>query len=330
MDIGVALTSGLKRTTLEPVGAPSVVQAERPAPRGMLKRLVWPVARLAWFAVRPVVRSLGFRLRHYLMLGLQEELQRAQAANQRMITALGQELKAALPQAEPLPTPAAGLAKPAAAGMSGVVVLGAGGHAKVVIEILRAMGERVDLCIGGADSPDTCAGVPVVRGDEHLHTLAARGYTRAFVAIGANAVRRQVGQDARDAGFTLIRAISPQAVISPSARIGEGVAVMAGAVLNAEAVVEDFAILNTGATVDHDCRIGAAAHVGPQCALAGQVQVGEGSFLGIGCKVIPLVTIGRDVVVGAGSVVIADLPDHVTALGVPARVTRSHVNGAAE
>jgi UDP-perosamine 4-acetyltransferase len=246
-----------------------------------------------------------------------------------MITALEQNLKAALLQAEPLPTPAADLAKPAAADMGGVVVLGAGGHAKVVIEILRAMGERVDLCIGGADSPDVCAGVPVVRGDEHLHTLAARGYRRAFVAIGANAVRQRVGQQARDAGFTMIRAVSPLAAISPSARIGEGVAVMAGAVVNAEAVVGDFAILNTGATVDHDCRIGAAAHVGPQCALAGQVQVGEGSFLGIGCKVIPLVTIGRDVVVGAGSVVIADLPDHVTALGVPARV-RPRVNGGAE
>jgi UDP-perosamine 4-acetyltransferase len=203
-----------------------------------------------------------------------------------------------------------------------VILLGAGGHAKVVIEILQANGETVDYCVSGTHGPDTCAGVSVLEGDEHLPLLRHKGYGRAFVAIGSNAIRQRMADVVRRVGFQLINAISPHAIISPSAQLGGGIAVMAGAVINAASVIDDLVIINTGATIDHDCHIGRGAHIGPQCALAGNVTVGEGTFLGTGAKAIPGIQIGRRGTVGAGAVVIRNIPDGAVAVGVPARVIK--------
>jgi UDP-perosamine 4-acetyltransferase len=203
----------------------------------------------------------------------------------------------------------------------GIVVIGAGGHAKVCIELLRAMGEPVDWCVGGEDGPDTCVGVPVLRGDVHLARLRDEGYHRVFVALGSNSLRERLADDVVKLDFTLVSAISPTSEISPSARIGVGVAIMSGVVINAESNIHDLAIINTGATIDHDCVIGRAAHIAPQSGLAGNVSVGRRSFLGIGSRAIPGVRIGEDVVVGAGAVVIRDVEDGATVVGVPAQST---------
>jgi len=200
-----------------------------------------------------------------------------------------------------------------------IVVIGDSGHAKVCIELLQAMGNRVACCVGVTDGPNTCVGVPVFKGDAHLVKLRTQGYLKVFVAVGANRARERLANTARELGYSLVNAISPQAVVSPSARLGKGIAVMAGAIVNAEAVIEDLAIINTGACIDHDCRIGKAAHIAPQCGLAGNVVVGPGSFLGIGCKVIPEVTIGENVTIGAGAVVVCDIPSETLAVGVPAK-----------
>ena len=204
----------------------------------------------------------------------------------------------------------------------GVVVVGAGGHAKVCIELLFSMGESVHCCVGGSSSEQSCAGVPVLVGDHHLGLLRSKGFSRLFVAVGDNRLRARLADSATELGFVLVNAISPAAVISRSARLGAGVAVMAGAVINAETQIDDLAIVNAGAIIDHECRIGYAAHVGPRCGLAGNVVLGSQSFLGVGCCVIPERVIGKDVIVGAGSVVITDMPDNVTAVGVPARVIK--------
>jgi UDP-perosamine 4-acetyltransferase len=205
---------------------------------------------------------------------------------------------------------------------NGIVVIGAGGHAKVCVELLRAMGEQVDYCIGGDDSADTCVGVPVLKGDEHIERLREKGYHEAFVAIGSNRLRERLAALAVGQGYRLINAVSPAATISPSARLGLGVAIMAGVVINADATIADLAIINTGATIDHDCQIGRAAHIAPQCGLAGNVTVGSRSFLGVGCKVVPGISIGENAMLGAGSVVIANIPQGVTAVGVPAAIIK--------
>jgi UDP-perosamine 4-acetyltransferase len=206
---------------------------------------------------------------------------------------------------------------------SGVVVIGAGGHAKVCIEIFQAMGEVVSFCVGGADSPQYCIGIPVLHGDENLGALRSQGYHRTFIALGPNKLRKRLSEKAVDLGYELVNAISPYAAISPTCKIGRGVAVMAGAVINSEAVIGDLAIINTGATIDHDCRIGRSVHIGPQCALAGNVFVDDHSFLGVGCRVIPGIKIGNNTIVGAGSVVISDIESNKTAVGIPAKVIKS-------
>lgn len=200
-----------------------------------------------------------------------------------------------------------------------IVVIGAGGHAKVCIELLRAQGDVVAFCIGSSDSSDTCVGVPVLKSDDHLAMLRKDGYSKVFVALGSNALRSRLAQLATDLGFELVNALSPSAVISPSAKIGKGVAVMAGAVVNAEASIGDLCIINTGATVDHDCQIGRAAHIAPQSALAGNVEIGQQTFVGIGTKIIPTICVGEYVMIGAGSVVISSINSRTTVVGVPAK-----------
>jgi UDP-perosamine 4-acetyltransferase len=202
----------------------------------------------------------------------------------------------------------------------GVVLLGAGGHAKVVIEAFRAVGDTVAHCIGGSADPETLLGVPVIHDENELARLRSEGFQRAFVAIGSNKVRDKLGAKLEALGFELVSIIHPRAWFSPSARMGRGAVVMAGSVVNACAVIGDLAIINTGATVDHDCVIGRCVHVAPQCALAGCVSVGERAMLGVGAKVIPGIRIGADATVGAGSVVVRDVNDAALVMGVPARV----------
>jgi UDP-perosamine 4-acetyltransferase len=206
--------------------------------------------------------------------------------------------------------------------MAPVVILGASGHAKVIIRILEEMHDwDIIGCTSAGRGAEEPLGCPVLGGDDVLPGLLASGVRHAFVAIGDNRVRRRVSEEVRQVGFTLINAISPRALISPGVQLGCGVAVMAGAVIQADALVGDGAIVNTGATVDHDCRVGPYAHIAPGVNLAGRVKVGEGAFLGIGSCVVPGIRIGPWAVVGAGAAVIEDVPEAVTVVGVPARVT---------
>lgn len=201
----------------------------------------------------------------------------------------------------------------------GIVVMGASGHAKVCIELLRSFGGTVECCIGSEVDADTCMGLPVLKGESHLERLRGEGYTEIFIAVVGNSAREKLASLALSQSWRLVSAISPHAVISPSARIGEGVAIMPGAIINTESQIGDLAIINTGAVIDHDCIVGTAVHIAPQGALAGNVRVGARSFLGTGCKVIPGIVIGADAMIGAGAAVVANLDDEATAVGVPAR-----------
>lgn len=210
---------------------------------------------------------------------------------------------------------------------AGVVIIGGGGHAKVVIESLRAAGKTVAAIVDADPTPREVLGVSVVGDDLALPDLRAQGHSELFVAIGDNRLREKLGRKAQGLGFTLVNAIHPSAIVSPSAQVGEGVAIMAGVAINADSRIGDLAIINTGAVVDHDCVLGAACHLGPASALAGGVTIGERVFLGVGARAIPGVAIGADTTVGAGGVVVRDLPDAVLAIGVPAQVKGAKVKG---
>lgn len=204
--------------------------------------------------------------------------------------------------------------------MADLVLLGAGGHAKVVLENLQAQGEhRIVGALDPSPSVEELLGIPVLGGDEQLGPLRRAGVEYVFVAVGDNRLRRRIGSQAVELGFRLANAIHPAATISPSARLGVGVAIMAGAVINAAAEVADLVVLNTGALIEHDCTVGPAAHLAPGAAIAGGVRIGEEAFLGTGARVIPGVQIGARATVGAGAVVIRDVPHDAVAYGVPAQ-----------
>ena len=203
-----------------------------------------------------------------------------------------------------------------------IVLAGAGGHAKVVIELVRAAHPDLEI-VGLVDAdptPRRVLGVPVIGDDGRLDALRADGVGFAFPAVGDNGLRERLGTRLHKLGFATPALVSPAAAVSPSARLGDGVAVMARAAINAEAQIADFAVVNTGAVVDHDTRLGAAAHAAPGSVLAGAASVGARALIGAGAVLIPGVSVGDDAVVGAGAVVVSDIPTGALAVGVPARV----------
>ncbi len=194
-----------------------------------------------------------------------------------------------------------------------LVLLGGSGHAKVVIAAVRAAGGEVSACYDDNEAlwGQSILGVPV-RG--HASEIAEG--TPAVIAIGDNAVRKRLAGELKLSWQTVVH---PSAWVHESVRIGAGSVVFAGAVLQPDTVLGQHVIVNTAASVDHDGAIGDFVHLAPGVHLAGGVVVGEGAFLGVNAGVIQYRRIGAWTTVGAGGIVVRDLPDHVTAVGVPAR-----------
>jgi UDP-perosamine 4-acetyltransferase len=206
-----------------------------------------------------------------------------------------------------------------------IVGLGAGTHAKSVLETLRSTGEFEPVALIDDDPGRAGAdilGVPVVHGEPALARVRADGVRHGFVGVGGvedSEPRRRVFERLRDASFDLPPLVHAAATVSRGARLGAGAQIFATAVVNVDAEVGDGAIVNTGAIIEHDCRIGAHAHVAPGVRLAGLVSVGAGAHIGIGAVVVEGIRIGAGALVAAGAVVVGDVDDGARVAGVPAR-----------
>lgn len=211
-----------------------------------------------------------------------------------------------------------------------IILWGAGGHGRVILDI--ALARAADTPITFCDDDETrdrslFCGYPVVASSRLLHDPQGLEGARFAIAIGDNRLRARRFQAALDASGIPFTLIHPSAIVSPSAVVGAGTVVMPRAVINAGAVVGRNCIVNTGAIIEHDCRIGDHSHIAPGVALGGGVKVGAFAQVGIGAVVLPYIEIGAGAFVGAGGVVVRDLPASVTAAGVPARILHRQLEG---
>ena len=199
-----------------------------------------------------------------------------------------------------------------------MVVLGAGGHGKVVVATLRAAGRTVSAVYDDSEERwgTEVLGVPV-RGP--LEAASGDGVEAALIGVGDNRARRSIAGRLELPWATVVH---PAASVAEAVELGAGTVVFAGAVIQPDTVLGRHGIVNTGASVDHDCRLGDFVHVAPGARLAGGVTVGDGAFLGIGSVAVPGLEIGAWALVGAGSAAVRPVPEGATVLGVPARVVR--------
>ena len=197
-------------------------------------------------------------------------------------------------------------------------LIGAGGHAKVIADILIAAGRPPAAFLDDAPQHNQILGITVIKG-----LVLPEPDSAVIIAIGDNVTREELAR--RYTVFDI--AIHPAGHISRDAEIGPGSVVMSGAVINAGARIGSHCIINSGAIIDHDCLISDFAHIAPGATLGGNVRVGVGSMVGLGASVIHGRAIGDHTIVGAGSTVVRDLPSFVVAIGSPARPVHERKRG---
>ena len=208
--------------------------------------------------------------------------------------------------------------------MNEIIIMGAGGHARVVADVIRLTGAyqiRGFLDSENAERHgETYEGSRILGGADLLPGLLAEGVSHAAVAIGDNEARVRIGAELEGLGYQLPVLVHPAATVANTARLDAGTVVCARAVINPATTVGRLVIINTAATVDHDCVIEDGVHVAPGVHIAGWVKIESGALVGVGAAVRPHITIGQRAVVGAGAAVVGDVEPGATVAGVPARV----------
>jgi acetyltransferase EpsM len=210
-----------------------------------------------------------------------------------------------------------------------LVIWGTSGHALVASDIVK-LSKQYQVAAYIDDNESRWGqrfGRNVICGGRgQLASLLKKGISVIFVAIGDCAARTRVASFAQQKGFKLATLIHPRAILSPEALIGPGSLIAAGAVIGPGVRIGENVIVNTVASVGHECILGDGVHVGPGTHLGGEVKIGRTTWVGLGCNLKNQITLGANCIVGAGSLVLKDLPDDVLAYGVPAQVVSSRKN----
>lgn len=206
-----------------------------------------------------------------------------------------------------------------------ILVYGAGGHGKVIADIVLSgnQHELVGFIDDGKGLRGTrVLGVPVVGDGEWLHEHGRINDICIALGVGDNRKRRELAQKCTTWNLEIVTLVHPQSTVSSSAILGNGTVVMGGAVVNPQAKIGLGVIVNTGAIVEHDVEIGDYAHISPNASLGGASWAGPLVHMGIGSVLLPGVRVGAGSIIGAGAVVLKDLPADVVAVGVPAKILR--------
>lgn len=198
-------------------------------------------------------------------------------------------------------------------GNTKLLVIGAGGHAKVVVDCIEQENKYQITTILDDAPPAYFIGQYQVELRELNYEFQS---LNAIIAIGNPMHRKKIANQLKS---NFVMTIHPSAVVSKHAKIGEGCQVFATAVINAVATIGKHCIINTGAIIEHDCVLEDFVHVAPNATLGGGVRVGESSHIGMGASILQNITIGKNVTIGAGAVVTKDIPDNCTAVGIPAK-----------
>ena len=207
--------------------------------------------------------------------------------------------------------------------MNGLLIIGAGGHGKVIADIASALGRWNQIAFVDDKYPDLTQVLdwPVIGAMENFRDHREE-YPDIFVAVGDNAMRQKITNWTEEAGFHLPTLIHPRAAVSRLAVIGAGTVINSQSAVNANAKIGKGCIVNTGATVGHDCVLGDFVHVAPGASLAGETVIGEGCWIGMRSAIIEQLTIGKGVVIGAGAIVIRNIPDNKLVVGIPAKIIK--------
>ena len=203
-----------------------------------------------------------------------------------------------------------------------IIITGAGDHARVLLDILLENDFKViGLTDKNIKKGTLVYGVPVIGDDNSVLEYNPQEITlvNGIGSIKDLNLRSKVYNFFKSKGYTFCSVIHPSAVVSHRARLGEGVQILAGVVINTDAKIGENSIINTNSTIEHDCHIGKNCHIAPGCTLSGGIFVNDSTHIGTGSSIIQGINIGKNVLVGAGSVVIRDIEDYSKVYGVPAR-----------
>ncbi len=203
-----------------------------------------------------------------------------------------------------------------------LIVVGAGGHCRVVLSILKYYKEFNVKGIADRDpgtKGEEISGSIIEYSWKDFKEIYQNGIHYAAIAVGNNRERKELFSELSGIGFKIPALIHPSALIEKDAVVGEGSLVCMGARISTKVQIGKNCVVYTGSNRDHEVRLGDYAYVSPGCSIAGQVLIGEGSYIGIGSSIIQKVSVGRNVTVGAGSVVLKDIPDNTVVAGVPAK-----------
>lgn len=204
-----------------------------------------------------------------------------------------------------------------------LLIIGAGGHGKVAADCAELTNQYSEIAFLDSGFPALKqVGVWSVIGDGKDLSIFAAPDTFFFVAIGDNHARARLMVQLLTISENLATLIHPSAVVSRHVAIAEGTLVCANATINIASKIGRGCIINTAASVDHDCQFEDYVHVCPGTRLAGSIKIGKGTFVGIGCAIIPGIVLGRNCILGAGSTLLSNIPDNSVAVGSPAKVIR--------